>query len=160
MRRLELSPGEFVVLIGASGCRQDDAAARARAASSRPRPARVRVGDVVLTEAPEREVDRVRRDDIGYVFQSFGLIGALSAEENVELPMRIRGADASSERAARVSELLERVGLADHAQAAARASSRAASSSASASPARSPDRRASCSPTSRPDSSTRRPRRR
>jgi putative ABC transport system ATP-binding protein len=75
----------------------------------------VRVGAVELTTAAEREVDRVRRDEIGYVFQSFGLIGALTAEENVELPMRIKGADAAS-RSARVSELLDRVGLAGHAK--------------------------------------------
>ncbi|RZI93433.1 MAG: ATP-binding cassette domain-containing protein, partial [Microbacterium sp.] len=75
----------------------------------------VRIGDVEITSAPERDVDRVRRDDLGYVFQSFGLLTALSAEENVELPLRIRGVDAG-ERSTRVSHLLDRVGLAAHAQ--------------------------------------------
>jgi putative ABC transport system ATP-binding protein len=111
---MTLSAGEFVVLIGASGAGKTTLL-HVLGGIQPPTTGTVRVGDVELTAAPEREVDRVRRDDIGYVFQSFGLIGALTAEENVELPMRIKGADASS-RAARVSELLDRVGLAGHAK--------------------------------------------
>ncbi|GAA1991352.1 ABC transporter ATP-binding protein [Microbacterium pumilum] len=111
---LELSAGEFVVLIGASGAGKTTLL-HVLGGIQPPTTGIVRVGDVVLTDASEREVDRVRRDEIGYVFQSFGLIGALSAEENVELPMRIRGSDATI-RTARVSELLERVGLAGHAR--------------------------------------------
>jgi putative ABC transport system ATP-binding protein len=111
---MTLSAGEFVVLIGASGAGKTTLL-HVLGGIQPPTTGTVRVGDVELTAAPEREVDRVRRDDIGYVFQSFGLIGALTAEENVELPMRIKGADASS-RSARVSELLDRVGLAGHAK--------------------------------------------
>jgi putative ABC transport system ATP-binding protein len=109
-----LSAGEFVVLIGASGAGKTTLL-HVLGGIQPPTTGTVRVGGVELTAAAEREVDRVRRDDIGYVFQSFGLIGALTAEENVELPMRIKGADASS-RSARVSELLDRVGLAGHAK--------------------------------------------
>ena len=111
---LEVHAGEFVVLIGPSGAGKTTLL-HVLGGIQPPTTGTVRVGDVVLTEAPERDVDRVRRDDIGYVFQSFGLISALSAEENVELPLRIRRTDAG-ERAARVGRLLERVGLADHAR--------------------------------------------
>jgi len=111
---LELHPGELVVLVGPSGAGKTTLL-HVLGGIQPPTTGRVRVGDVVVTEAPERDVDRVRRNDIGYVFQSFGLIGALSAEENVELPMRILGAD-PSERTTRVSHLLERVGLAGHAK--------------------------------------------
>ena len=111
---LEVHAGEFVVLIGPSGAGKTTLL-HVLGGIQPPTTGTVRVGDVVLTAAPERDVDRVRRDDIGYVFQSFGLISALSAEENVELPLRIRRADAG-ERAARVGRLLERVGLADHAR--------------------------------------------
>src|SRR6478735_5239591 len=111
---MSLSAGEFVVLIGASGAGKTTLL-HVLGGIQPPTTGTVRVGEVELTAAAEREVDRVRRDDIGYVFQSFGLIGALTAEENVELPMRIKGADASA-RAARVSELLDRVGLAGHAK--------------------------------------------
>ena len=111
---LEVHAGEFVVLIGPSGAGKTTLL-HVLGGIQPATTGTVRVGDVVLTEAPERDVDRVRRDDIGYVFQSFGLISALSAEENVELPLRIRRVD-SRERADRVAHLLERVGLADHAR--------------------------------------------
>ena len=69
----------------------------------------------VLSELPEKEVLAVRRERIGYVFQSFGLVPVLSAEENVEVPLRLRTVPAG-ERSARVAEALEMVGLARHAR--------------------------------------------
>ncbi|MFJ3901270.1 ABC transporter ATP-binding protein [Streptomyces sp. NPDC090025] len=56
----------------------------------------------------------LRRDRIGFIFQSFGLIPILTAAENVGVPMRLRNAD-PKEREERVSLLLGLVGLADHA---------------------------------------------
>ncbi|GAA5033276.1 ABC transporter ATP-binding protein [Microbacterium fluvii] len=111
---LELHPGEFVVLVGPSGAGKTTLL-HVLGGIQEPTTGTVQVGEVELTTAPEREIDRVRREDVGYVFQSFGLIAALSAEENVELPLRIRGAD-PAERSARVAHLLERVGLAAHAR--------------------------------------------
>ncbi|WP_199548868.1 ABC transporter ATP-binding protein [Streptomyces sp. N35] len=57
----------------------------------------------------------LRRDRIGFVFQSFGLIPILSAAENVGVPLRLRKAD-PDEREERVALLLSLVGLADHAK--------------------------------------------
>lgn len=68
----------------------------------------------VLSSLPEREVLAVRRERIGYVFQSFGLIPVLSAAENVEVPLRLQRT-APADRARRVAEALELVGLARHA---------------------------------------------
>ncbi|MFI0982782.1 ABC transporter ATP-binding protein [Streptomyces sp. NPDC021093] len=56
----------------------------------------------------------MRRDRIGFVFQSFGLIPILSAAENVGVPLRLRRTD-PKEREERVALLLSLVGLADHA---------------------------------------------
>ncbi|WP_433545281.1 ABC transporter ATP-binding protein [Streptomyces sp. CA-294286] len=56
----------------------------------------------------------MRRDRIGFVFQSFGLIPILSAAENVGVPLRLRRTD-PKEREERVALLLGLVGLADHA---------------------------------------------
>ena len=69
----------------------------------------------VLSELPEAEVVATRRERIGYVFQSFGLIPVLSAAENVEVPLRLTATD-SKERDERVAAMLERVGLARHAK--------------------------------------------
>ncbi len=60
-----------------------------------------------LTQA---ERARIRNRDIGFVFQSFNLIGDLSVAENVELPLTYRGL-AAAERKARVQEALEKVGM-------------------------------------------------
>jgi putative ABC transport system ATP-binding protein len=54
---------------------------------------------------------RIRNCEIGFIFQSFNLIGDLSVAENVELPLTYRGMS-SSERKRRVNDALERVGMA------------------------------------------------
>ncbi len=69
----------------------------------------------VLSALPEKDVLAVRRERIGYVFQSFGLVPVLSAAENVEVPLRLQRVPAG-ERATRVEEALELVGLARHAK--------------------------------------------
>ncbi|WP_331715484.1 ABC transporter ATP-binding protein [Tessaracoccus coleopterorum] len=71
-------------------------------------------GDMVLSAMSEADVLTARRDRIGYVFQTFGLIPVLSAAENVETPLRLQGTD-PAERGSRVVATLERVGLARHA---------------------------------------------
>ncbi|WP_225830375.1 ABC transporter ATP-binding protein [Streptomyces sp. NK08204] len=67
-----------------------------------------------LAELGESGLLELRRDHIGFVFQSFGLIPILSAAENVGVPLRLRRAD-PREREERVELLLSLVGLADHA---------------------------------------------
>ncbi|MGH3389597.1 MAG: ABC transporter ATP-binding protein, partial [Actinomadura sp.] len=67
-----------------------------------------------VTGLGEDALLRMRRETLGFVFQSFGLIPVLSAAENVEVPLRLTGT-APKERAARVGVLLSLVGLSDHA---------------------------------------------
>ncbi|MEU6020206.1 ABC transporter ATP-binding protein [Micromonospora sp. NPDC048871] len=80
----------------------------------RPTSGRVWVAGQEVTAAGERDLLRLRRDDIGFVFQSFGLIPILSAAENVGVPMRLAKVPAA-QREQRVSMLLEMVGLGGHA---------------------------------------------
>ncbi|MBX3091390.1 MAG: ABC transporter ATP-binding protein [Cryobacterium sp.] len=80
----------------------------------RPTSGRVWIGDQDITALNDAKLAHVRRGRIGYVFQTFGLIPVLSAAENVEVPLRIRGTDPAV-RDAQVAEMLELVGLSDHA---------------------------------------------
>ncbi len=111
---LEVNPGELVVLRGPSGSGKTTLL-NLLGGLDRPTAGRVMLGDRDLTAMGEEELARVRQHELGYVFQSFGLIPVLSAAENVEVPMRIVGLD-PDERARRVQTLLERVGLAAHAE--------------------------------------------
>ena len=126
------------------------------ACSSSPMPARsmsTRSRPRALSDA---ERTRIRRIDIGFVYQFHHLLMEFSAIENVIMPQMIRGlsrqeATPPRDRPARLSRAQ---GASD---ASAGGSSPAASSSGSRSRARSPMRRASCSPTSRPETSIRAP---
>ncbi|MFI7024818.1 ABC transporter ATP-binding protein [Micromonospora sp. NPDC049900] len=76
----------------------------------RPTSGRVWVAGREVTAAGEQDLLRLRRDTVGFVFQSFGLIPILSAAENVGVPMRLAKTPAA-QREERVSVLLELVGL-------------------------------------------------
>ncbi|MEV0014529.1 MULTISPECIES: ABC transporter ATP-binding protein [Streptomyces] len=75
---------------------------------------RVEVDGRSLADLDEDGLLALRRDRVGFVFQSFGLIPILTAAENVGVPMRLRRA-APRDREERVELLLSLVGLADHA---------------------------------------------
>ena len=63
---------------------------------------------------PERTLTRLRLNTIGFIFQSFNLVSVLSVFQNVELPLLLQGKLSSGERKARVTSLLDRVGLHEH----------------------------------------------
>jgi putative ABC transport system ATP-binding protein len=63
-----------------------------------------------ITGASDSELTRLRRTVVGFVFQSFNLIGSLTAEQNVAMPLRLAGASPGRRR---VREVLASVGLAD-----------------------------------------------
>lgn len=76
---------------------------------------RITVDGTALADLGESGMLAMRRERIGFVFQSFGLIPILSAAENVGVPLRLRKV-APREREERVQLLLSLVGLADHAE--------------------------------------------
>lgn len=82
----------------------------------RPTAGNIRVDGEELTGLGQGALDRFRARKIGYVFQGFNLIPALSALGNVELPMRLSGSMPASLRRAHALGLLERVGLASKAR--------------------------------------------
>ena len=79
----------------------------------RPSSGRIAVDGRELGSLGEDGLLALRRDRIGFVFQSFGLIPILTAAENVGVPMRLRRTP-TAEREERVADLLALVGLADH----------------------------------------------
>ncbi|MCP2635751.1 ABC transporter ATP-binding protein [Microbacterium sp. HD4P20] len=110
---IEVSAGELVVVRGASGAGKTTLL-NLLGGLDRPTSGRVWIGDVEATALDEDALAELRRERLGFVFQSFGLIPILSAAENVELPLRIVKTP-PAERDQRVAEALRLVGLADHA---------------------------------------------
>ena len=112
---LEVAAGEFLAIVGRSGSGKTTLL-NLIAGLDRPDAGSVWIGDDEVSSFGERELTRLRRHVIGFVFQSFGLLPLLSAAENVELALRIAGAGLRA-RGERTRELLELVGLtrrADH----------------------------------------------
>ncbi|WP_082491973.1 ABC transporter ATP-binding protein [Leifsonia sp. Root4] len=110
---LEVHPGELLVVCGPSGAGKTTLL-NLLGGLDTPSSGRVWLGEAELGMLSEAELAGIRRDRLGYVFQSFGLIPVLSAAENVEVPLRLQRLPAA-ERDARVAEVLALVGLAGHA---------------------------------------------
>lgn len=111
---LAIEPGELVILRGPSGSGKTTLL-NLLGGLDVPTGGHVWLGDREVTGASERDLVDMRRREIGYIFQTFALLSALSAAENVELPMRMIGLPVA-ERRERVAELLAVVGLAEHAE--------------------------------------------
>jgi putative ABC transport system ATP-binding protein len=110
---LEVEAGELLVVQGPSGSGKTTLL-NLLGGLDVPTSGTVWIGGIDLSAMTEDELARLRRDRLGHVFQSFGLIPVLSAAENVEVPLRIQGVDPRI-RDARVAEVLELVGLGEHA---------------------------------------------
>lgn len=106
---VSIAPGEFVALVGRSGSGKTTLL-NLLAGLDRPSSGRVWFEGRELSTLSEKDLVRLRREQIGFVFQSFGLIPLLSAFENVELPLHIGGVS-WRERRRRTNESLEMVGL-------------------------------------------------
>src|SRR3954452_18569113 len=85
---VELYAGEFTAVMGPSGSGKSTLM-HCCAALDNATSGSVFVGDTELTRLKDKELTRLRRDDIGFVFQSFNLVPTLTAEENILLPLSI-----------------------------------------------------------------------
>jgi putative ABC transport system ATP-binding protein len=110
---IDVHPGELLVVRGRSGSGKTTLL-NILGGLDRPSSGTVWIGEQDLTALNDSRLAEVRRGRIGYAFQTFGRIPVLSAAENIEVPLRIRGTD-PAERDQKVAEMLELVGLAEHA---------------------------------------------
>ncbi|HEU4885451.1 MAG TPA: ABC transporter ATP-binding protein [Longimicrobium sp.] len=102
-----VEPGETVAIVGPSGSGKTTLLGLL-AGLDRPSSGRVLLDGTDLGALSEDDRARLRREKIGFVFQSFQLIPTLTARENVSVPLDLAGDGGG---AARANELLERVGL-------------------------------------------------
>ena len=106
---LQIDPGEFVAIMGPSGCGKSTLLNVLGLLDSPTSGAYSFFGEEAAG-LPEAALTRLRREHIGFVFQSFNLIDDLTVAENVEVALLYRGV-AAAERRRRVAEALERVGM-------------------------------------------------
>jgi len=106
---LAIQPGEYVAIAGPSGCGKSTLLSLLGLLDSPTEGSYVLNGQPVANLGMAQRA-RIRNREVGFIFQSFNLIGDLTVFENVELPLTYRGMGAA-ERKGRVMEALEKVGM-------------------------------------------------
>ena len=106
---LEIKRGEFISINGPSGCGKSTLLSILGLLDS-PSDGNYWLGGKPVADLPLSERARIRNREVGFIFQSFNLIGDLTVFENVELPLTYRGTPAK-ERREKTSHALERVGM-------------------------------------------------
>jgi putative ABC transport system ATP-binding protein len=108
---LTIATGDYVAIVGSSGSGKTTLLSLLGGMLS-PTTGRVLLDDVSVYELTTADRARLRRDKLGFVFQTFNLVPYLSALENVQLALYLAGMAAGEQRKLAAS-LLERMGLAD-----------------------------------------------
>jgi ABC-type lipoprotein export system ATPase subunit len=107
---LAVNRGDFVALVGRSGCGKSTLL-NLGGAMDFPTTGRVLLDGVVTAELNDNGLTRLRREKVGFIFQSFQLLNTLTVLENVELPLLLAGEVNTKDRAIRQLELVEMPGL-------------------------------------------------
>ena len=106
---MDIYEGQFIAIVGRSGSGKTTLL-NVMAGLDKPTSGEVLLHGTNIALMYENSLTEVRRNKIGFIFQSFGLLPLLSAFENVELPLRISGVG-HSERSEKTNNALEMVGL-------------------------------------------------
>jgi putative ABC transport system ATP-binding protein len=101
--------GDFVALMGPSGCGKSTLLHMC-GAMDRPTSGMLRLNDRDLAAMEDDELTRVRREQVGFVFQFFNLLPTLTVADNIALPCLLAGVKAA-EAESRAKALAERVGI-------------------------------------------------
>src|SRR2546425_5021330 len=112
--QMEIKKGEYISIAGPSGCGKSTLLSILGLLDS-PTDGDYWLDGKPVADLPLSERARVRNREVGFIFQSFNLIGDLNVYENVELPLTYRGTK-SADRKKRVMDALERVGMAHRAK--------------------------------------------
>ncbi|HEX3044736.1 MAG TPA: ABC transporter ATP-binding protein [Bacillota bacterium] len=107
---LTIETGDFMVIAGPSGSGKSTLL-NLIGCLDYPSSGEVRLEDQLVSELTESELDQIRRQYLGFIFQSFNLIPVLNVYENIELPLLIRPDIPIPERHRRVQYFIEKVGL-------------------------------------------------
>lgn len=105
----DVAPGEVVLIMGPSGSGKTTLLLML-GAMLRPTTGSIMIDGIDLATTPERRLPALRANHLGFIFQDFNLLSALTALENVELACNLAGA-AGLEANDRATELLQRIGL-------------------------------------------------
>src|SRR6201747_2387276 len=108
---LSINRGEYVAMSGPSGCGKSTLLSIIGLLDT-PTQGEYTLNGKQVANLNFADRSRIRNQEIGFIFQSFNLIGDLTVEENVELPLTYRAGMPSAERKKRVKEALERVNMA------------------------------------------------
>ena len=108
---LSINRGEYVAMSGPSGCGKSTLLSIIGLLDT-PTTGRYTLNGKEVANLNFADRSRIRNQEIGFIFQSFNLIGDLTVAENVELPLTYRAGMPANERKRRVQESLERVNMA------------------------------------------------
>jgi len=112
---LEIAPNSFCAVTGPSGCGKSTLL-NLLGGLDQPSSGEITVDGLALHSADENALTAYRRERLGIIFQFFNLLPAMTAVENVELPLLLRG-DRAKDARARAGEMLDLVGLTPRADA-------------------------------------------
>ena len=109
---LDIREGEFCAVVGTSGSGKSTLL-NMLAGLERPTKGEVIIGESHIEKLNEDQLVKFRRENVGFIFQSFHLMGTMNALENTALPLTFRGT-ARRERLKRAERMLDMVNLAKH----------------------------------------------
>lgn len=109
---LSIERGEFIAIAGPSGSGKTTLLNQVGCVDT-PTRGTVRIDGQSTGDLSEKDLTRLRLHKLGFIFQSFNLVPVLDLAQNVELPLLLQGGMTGKERAARVAEIINKVGLAE-----------------------------------------------
>jgi putative ABC transport system ATP-binding protein len=110
---LVIEAGSSVAIVGPSGCGKSTLLGML-GGLEKPSGGRIWLDTIEISSLPEAQRARIRRESIGFVFQSYDLLPFLTAQENIEFQNALTGGNGHNGKDDRAAELIDRLDLAEH----------------------------------------------